>query len=130
MENASKALLIAGSVLIVILLIAFGMKIFNSSSGTADNVGDVMKTTEMATFNSKFTAYVGNNESKAEVVSLLNTVISNNAVTDQKVDIYYFKDGRYTLYAPNALLNILEDRAYIISIGDSSGGYINRVNIK
>ena len=36
MENASKALLIAAAVLIVILLIAFGVRIFNSST----NVGD------------------------------------------------------------------------------------------
>lgn len=35
MENASKALLIAAAVLIVILLIAFGMKIFNSTGSTA-----------------------------------------------------------------------------------------------
>lgn len=35
MENASKALLIAAAVLIVILLVAFGMRIFNSTSETA-----------------------------------------------------------------------------------------------
>ena len=35
MENASKALLIAAAVLIVILLIAFGMRIFNSTGSTA-----------------------------------------------------------------------------------------------
>lgn len=31
MENATKALLIAAAVLVVILLIAFGMRIFNST---------------------------------------------------------------------------------------------------
>ena len=36
MENASKALLIAAAVLIVILLIAFGMRIFNTASTTGD----------------------------------------------------------------------------------------------
>ena len=36
MENASKALLIAAAVLIVILLIAFGMRIFNSASSAGD----------------------------------------------------------------------------------------------
>ncbi len=35
MENASKALLIAAAVLIVILIIAFGMRIFNSTSDTS-----------------------------------------------------------------------------------------------
>lgn len=42
MENASKALLIAAAVLIVILLIAFGMRIFNGTTdvqGEADKVG-------------------------------------------------------------------------------------------
>ena len=39
MENASKALLIAAAVLIVILVIAFGMNIFNSAK-TAGDAGD------------------------------------------------------------------------------------------
>lgn len=42
MENASKALLIAAAVLIVILLIAFGMRIFNGTTDVqsqADAVG-------------------------------------------------------------------------------------------
>ena len=39
MENASKALLIAAAVLIVILLIAFGVGIFNQSKNTGDATG-------------------------------------------------------------------------------------------
>lgn len=35
MENATKALLIAAAVLIVILVIALGMRIFNSTSGAS-----------------------------------------------------------------------------------------------
>lgn len=41
MENATKALLIAAAVLIVILLIAFGMKIMNSTSSTAQSAESV-----------------------------------------------------------------------------------------
>ena len=47
MENATKALLIAAAVLIVILLIAFGMRIFNSTSdvsGQAQNTGAQIST--------------------------------------------------------------------------------------
>lgn len=36
MENASKALLIAAAVLIVVLLIAFGMGIFNQATEAGD----------------------------------------------------------------------------------------------
>ena len=41
MENASKALLIAAGVLIVILLIAFGMSIFNSTGDTSADAAEV-----------------------------------------------------------------------------------------
>ena len=55
MENASKALLIAAGVLIVILLIAFGMSIFNSTGDTsaqAEQVGTQIQTqTQSATTN-------------------------------------------------------------------------------
>ncbi len=43
MENASKALLIAAAVLIVILLIAFGMRIFNSTSDVSGQASDTGK---------------------------------------------------------------------------------------
>ena len=36
MENASKALIIAGAILIAILLISLGIIMFNSSKGTTD----------------------------------------------------------------------------------------------
>ena len=45
MENASKALLIAAAVLVVILIIAFGMRIFNSTSDVssqADQTGQAL----------------------------------------------------------------------------------------
>ena len=88
MENASKALLIAGSILIVILLIAMGMRVFNSTSGTADNAETTMNATEIATFNTKFTAYFGTNKSRAQVMSLLNTVMASNSTnTLHKVTI-------------------------------------------
>ena len=53
MENATKALLIAAAVLIVILVIALGMKIFNSTSGASrqavDSGKQISNTTQEAT---------------------------------------------------------------------------------
>lgn len=40
MENASKALIIAGAILISILLVSLGIIMFNSSKGTTDQAGD------------------------------------------------------------------------------------------
>lgn len=62
MENASKALLIAAAVLIVILLIAFGMRIFNSTSdvsGQASSTGKALTNQAGAATNSAVNALSG-----------------------------------------------------------------------
>lgn len=62
MENASKALLIAAGLLIVILLIAFGMSIFNSTgdtSGDAEAVGTEITNQSGTAKNSAVTAIKG-----------------------------------------------------------------------
>lgn len=62
MENATKALLIAAAVLIVILLIAFGMKIFNSTSdvsGQATSTGKALGNQATAAANSAVGAVNG-----------------------------------------------------------------------
>ena len=41
MENATKALLIAAGILIVILLIAFGMSVFNATGDTSADAEQV-----------------------------------------------------------------------------------------
>ena len=85
MENASKALLIAASVLIVILLIAFSISIFDSTSGTKDNVEETMKATEIATFNNRFSAYFATSgKSAAQAKALANIVTSNNSTNPTK----------------------------------------------
>lgn len=87
MENASKALIIAGSILVVILLIAVGMRVFNATSGTTENTKTTMQATEIAMFNNKFIAYAGSNKSAAQVKALANVVIAHNAVNSHKVSI-------------------------------------------
>ena len=46
MENASKALIIAGALLISILLVSLGIMMFNSSKGTTDKAGDTSNVLE------------------------------------------------------------------------------------
>lgn len=95
MENASKALLIAASILVVIILIALGMKTLNATKDTQDSVETTMEGTEMASFNNKFTSYFGNNKSAAQAKALASVVVSNNATTDTIVAI--------TIVSPSSL---------------------------
>ena len=87
MENASKALLIAASVLIVILLIGVGMVIFNSIGSTTDQVGSQADSMAIQTFNGNFDQYEGSAVSASNVKSLINKINANNVNSSNKVRI-------------------------------------------
>ena len=76
MENASKALIIAGAILLAILLISFGIMIFNQAQDTVNNSG--MSQAEMQMFNNKFLKYEGTKKG-SEVKALVNEVIASNS---------------------------------------------------
>ena len=75
MENASKALIIAGAILLAILIISLGILIYNQAAGIAN--GNAMSEVEITQFNTQFTQYEGR-QSGTTVRSLLQKVISNN----------------------------------------------------
>lgn len=87
MENASKALIIAGSVLIAILLISLGLLIFKSTSGTTDQTQELGKTLEVQQFNSQFLKYCGTSVKGSQVRTLCEVIIAHNANSDNKVTI-------------------------------------------
>lgn len=74
MENASKALIIAASVLVAILIVAMGVTIFNQARNSADTTS--LDQTEINMFNSKFERYA-NNQLGSQVKSLISFAISN-----------------------------------------------------
>ena len=78
MENASKALLIAGAILICILLIAIGMYIYNSANATIKSAASQMSQQEKDIYNAKVKPYVGDTIKGSEVISMIETVISMN----------------------------------------------------
>ena len=77
MENASKALIIAGAVLVSILIVSLGVMLFNNMGGAAKDMAD-MDEQEIAAFNSKITPYLGERVSGSQVNALIQYVISNN----------------------------------------------------
>ena len=57
MENASKALIIAGAILLAILLISLGIYIFTGAQDVTKNTG--LQTQEAATLNASILKYEG-----------------------------------------------------------------------
>lgn len=77
MENASKALLIAGAILLCILIIAIGMYIYNNAESTIKSSVTSMSTQEINAFNSEFTAYEGA-QTGSNVKALIGRLIANS----------------------------------------------------
>ena len=78
MENASKALIIAGSVLIAILLISLGLIVFNSTSGVTGEATRLGAILEVQTYNSQFNKYFGTAVKGERVRLLCEIIISHN----------------------------------------------------
>lgn len=92
MENASKALIIAGAILLAILLISLGIMIFNQAQDTVNNSG--MSQAEITAFNNKFLKYEGTQKGSV-VKSLINEVLATNQSlsTSERVKVTLVKKG-------------------------------------
>jgi hypothetical protein len=76
MENASKALIIAGAILLSILIIAIGMYIYTSAQAQVNNSLTNMNTSEIEGFNSTFSSYDGV-QTGSSCKALIGRLISN-----------------------------------------------------
>ena len=92
MENASKALIIAGAILLSILIIALGVYIFNMAKSSVNT--DSLSSLELSTFNSQFTQYEGE-QLGSSVKSLLTAIIASNNTNedaqDKLIEVHYDK---------------------------------------
>ncbi len=118
MENASKALLIAGAILIVILLISLGIYIYSQAQQTINSVN--MDEQQITAFNNKFAQYEGDSRSGSEVNALINQVISSNqAATAEGAEEKYITIN-YPLPTGNVAVNQTSTKATKV---DSGGSY-------
>ena len=76
MENASKALIIAGAILISILIIGLGVFIYQQAQSTVSKAN--LNSQEAQAQNQQFDNYFGDKVSAQEVKQLCTTVRSNN----------------------------------------------------
>ena len=137
MENASKALIIAGAILLSILIIGLGMLIFNQAKDAMSNTG--MDKQKIDAYNSDFEAYVGTNVNGTRVRSLIDTVRTHNISTqdDKSLLITVTPNNIESASAgtDTSTLNITKGKIqagknYKVELGyDNSTGYVNDVKI-
>lgn len=78
MENASKALLIAGGVFIVTMVLSLVLVVWNQVSSYYDMRHDVKMKEQLVEFNSKFENYSGQTIRGNELISIMNKVVDYN----------------------------------------------------
>lgn len=96
MENASKALIMAGGILVAIIVMSIGVYLFASFSGTGKEIQQKVDSRVLAEFNNNFLQYVNDNEITIhDIVSLANFAKKNNQKFEfKKTDIdnpYYLE---------------------------------------
>lgn len=79
MENASKALIMAGSVLIALLIIGALLLMFNSLSSYQEVGTQEEKEAQVIQFNNQFETYLRNNVRGSDMISLMNRIVDYNA---------------------------------------------------
>ena len=88
MDNASKALIIAGAVLIAVMLVSVGVLIYNQSRSVIDVAGDKIGGMSASMFNNEYSQYVGDKQSKAAVNSLIDAVNGlNRSSSDYSIEL-------------------------------------------
>ena len=89
MENASKALIMAGAVLITIAVISLGIVVFTKFQNVAQNNGN-LTAQQIEQINSKISPYIGDNISGSEVNALIQLVYAmNNSEECTDIEIFF-----------------------------------------
>ncbi len=139
MENASKALIIAGAILLSILIIGLGMFIYNQAADTLGSTN--LSGQQVDSYNSEFLQYSGTRQG-SQVTTLVNNVKSHNrSNTDdpsQQIQLTnedYGEDGG-SLAAPTEAITsysnprILSAKTYKVTFAyDPNSGLITAVGI-
>lgn len=133
MENASKALIIAGAILLAILLISMGMLVLNKATGILDN--DQLDEAAVTTFNQRFTKYEGDNVKGSNVRSLLSEVAAYNGsedVTANGATAISFANGSIVSYSDGQITgsgNISNTKSYKVEITKYTKGKVSEIKI-
>lgn len=145
MENASKALIIAGAILLSIAIIGVGMFVYNGVKDTITGAGD-MTTEEIAAYNQEFTMYRGDNVRGSSVKALIERVSTHNLGAKDASELIILTTSEVAAEVPaptdekasgtsatdinNILKTILSGKTYKVTIAkDPDTGLVSSIGV-
>lgn len=78
MENASKALLIAGGVLISVIVISLIVVLYTNISSFSNNKQQILEANELTKYNAEWESYNRDDLKGTDIITIINKVISIN----------------------------------------------------
>ena len=96
MENISKALLIAGGILIAIVVLSMFLVMYNNVANISEAKEEKEKKEQLAAFNAQYEAYDKQIMYGVDVITLCNKIRNNNikANNDDSKKIQFFVEGK------------------------------------
>lgn len=127
MENASKALIIAGSILISILVISLGVVIFRIMSDTVEKNANLNKQ-QIEAFNSKISPYIGESISGSQVNELMQRIRSINQKADSTEDNIRKVSVKYN--GTEGVTSVITGKYYSVQGSYDSNGLLTIITIQ
>lgn len=131
MENAAKALIIVGTILIAMILISLSLLILNSTGGIRQISEQNVSITEVTAFNNFFLNYEGNNVNAAKVKSLIQIINANNAEYDFYSNTPHGTDKYIEIKGIDLINKMTVSKNYKVYISEyNKNGYISEITIE
>jgi hypothetical protein len=141
MDNASKALIMAGAILISLALVGLGVYIFSMSKDIQGNTTQTMDALTAQTTNTQLSNYAGKKVRGSNVLSFLAYVDTLNSQNAFPIDISNGTVSGYTFTATSGDItsankgNVLPNSYYEIALADlqptgAVDGYYDTYQIK
>lgn len=81
MDNASKALIMAGAILIAVMLVSLGVMLFSRAQDVAEDSVGTIDALGVDAYNNQFLQYVGSDIRGTSILQLCSKIEANNAVS-------------------------------------------------
>lgn len=128
MENATKALLIAGAIIITLVIITLGIAVMNMGKEAVDKSN--LDSVQTQTSNSQFTQYEGTQKG-GKVKALINAVIAENANEDDTTQqiVVKYKGNDIVSNEKTDSSEIYTNKTYTVKITGYKKGKVSEISI-
>lgn len=146
MENTTKALLIAGAIILCVVIVSIGMFVYSTAQSKVESGMATMSTTEIESYNSMYLNYEGN-QTGSDIKQLIGKLIAtSNSNKDELAKIpgvylenksKYYDSGipdsqdlsNYTKELENIRSHIEAKHKYWVEVSFQTNGLIDYITI-